>query len=479
MKEEYILPLAFCEHYKKILGEKSELFFEACKKPLRKCIRVNTLKISVEKWKHEMDKQQWKYEEIEWCPEGFFIDRPQEDRIPLGKTLPHALGCMYSQEASSMLPAEILCTSFPEGYQQKKILDLAAAPGSKSTQIASKMRGDGLLLANELSGSRIKGLFSNLERCGVVNSILTHYDGSMLCAKFPEIFDGILLDAPCTGEGTVRKDYDALKNWKPENAVQMASLQKRLIAMAFESLKPGGVLVYSTCTLSEEENEGVIQFLLQSYTNATIVPLDTAFLNAKKSITREGFLRIFPEIYDTEGFFVAKIQKSFSASSPNNVFPQGRNGKFPFVPVLKREIPFLKEYFQNVWGYDFSEALLQKTLWKREKEIWLFPEGAEDIFPYLRCDRIGIPVCTLHDKEIRLRHEYAIAFGSQFLKGFLEVTEKEAYEIYEGKDLQTASFGNLEKREYVSRYEGIPIALGKYNGEKWKNSIPRGNVRRG
>lgn len=434
----------------------------------------------MEEWKKEMDEQNWKYEEIPWCPEGFFIDRPKSDRTPLGKTLPHAMGRIYSQEASSMMPAEILWASLKNGEKTLKILDVASAPGSKSTQLGAKMKGQGLLVTNELSSSRMKGLFSNLERCGIANSILTHYDGVELCNNLPEVFDGILLDAPCTGEGTVRKDYDALKNWKPENAVQMASLQKRLIFSAFEALKPGGTLVYSTCTLAEEENEGVIRFLKESFPNAEISPLNNTFLGAEKACTKEGFLRIWPHIFDTEGFFVARITKQIS---PLRVDPKGRLKKipknFPFTPVLRREMSGIEAYFQNQWGIPGAEIWENGTLWRRDKEIWLFPKGAEEIFVPLRCDRIGIPLCTIHEKEIRLRHEAAIAFGALFTSGMLEISEVDAEKVYGGKDLEWETEKFLEKREYLCFSAGTPVALGKYDGEKWKNGIPRGNVRKG
>ncbi|STV39764.1 ribosomal RNA small subunit methyltransferase F [Klebsiella pneumoniae subsp. ozaenae] len=150
----------------------------------------------------------WQLAPVPWCAEGFWIEREDDDALPLGSTAEHLSGLFYIQEASSMLPVAAL---FADNRQPERVMDVAAAPGSKTTQIAARMGNAGGILANEFSASRVKVLHANISRCGISNVALTHFDGRVFGAALPETFDAILLDAPCSGEGVVRKDADALK----------------------------------------------------------------------------------------------------------------------------------------------------------------------------------------------------------------------------------------------------------------------------
>ncbi len=198
------------------------------------------------------------------------------------------------------------------------------------------MNNRGAILANEFSASRVKVLHANISRCGIHNVALTHFDGRVFGAALPEAFDAILLDAPCSGEGVVRKDPDALKNWSVESNLEIAATQRELIDSAFHALRPGGTLVYSTCTLNRDENEDVCLWLKQRYADAVeFLPLDTLFDSASHAATPEGFLHVFPQIYDCEGFFVARLRKT-RAVDPLPA-PKFKVGNFPFTPVKGRE----------------------------------------------------------------------------------------------------------------------------------------------
>jgi NOL1/NOP2/sun family putative RNA methylase len=278
-------------YHKELLGDEFPLFQEWVEKPLRKSVRVNTIRTSIAGFKEELDRMGAK--PIPWCAEGFWVD----DK-PWGATIPYLLGYYYIQEAASMIPAEAL------GLEAADVaLDVAAAPGSKASQMAPRCR---TLVANEPSADRRKVLFSNLNRCGVMNGIITGYDGT----RFPRVkFDKILVDAPCSNMGTARKDGEILKEWTPRMAAGMAPLQKRLLRTAFSLLKPDGKLVYSTCTTAVEENEEVVLDLLKDG-SARIEKIDL------KVKSRPGLLegtkdcmRIYPWDNDTEFFFVAKISK--------------------------------------------------------------------------------------------------------------------------------------------------------------------------
>lgn len=277
---------------------------------LRRSIRTNTLKISIDNLKKRLEKN-WALEQIPWCKEGFYIEHKKKERRDIGNLIEHSLGYFYTQEAASMIPPIVL-----EPEENEVILDMAASPGSKTTQIAAYMKNKGLLIANDYTTERMKPLSINIQRCGITNCIITLMQGQWF--KNLE-FDKILLDAPCSGTGTIRKSLKTIGIWNPYMVKRLAGTQKQLIETAFNILKPKGTLVYSTCSLEPEENEAVIDFLINKHENAKIEPIKLEgikrsepileFEKQKYSQEVKKCLRIWPQDNDTEGFFVAKIKR--------------------------------------------------------------------------------------------------------------------------------------------------------------------------
>ena len=311
----------FIERYEKLTDFKE--FKKYSLSFLRRSIRVNTLKISVNELKKRLEKI-WSLEQIPWCKEGFYIEHIKKERRDIGNLIEHSLGYFYTQEAASMIPPIVL-----EPKENDIVLDMAASPGSKTTQIAALMNNKGILIANDYTTERMKPLSLNIQRCGITNCIITLMQGQWF-KNFK--FDKILLDAPCSGTGTIRKSLKTLRIWNPYMVKRLAGTQKQLIEAAFKNLKENGILVYSTCSLEPEENEAVIDFLINKYENAKIEPIKLS--NAQKSeisgtnsvgIKRsepilefekqkyseevKKCLRIWPQDNDSEGFFVAKIKK--------------------------------------------------------------------------------------------------------------------------------------------------------------------------
>ncbi len=291
----------FLERYKELT--EIDKFLEYSLKPLRKSVRVNTLKTSVREIKKRL-----KLEQIPWCQEGFWIQGEAIGNLP-----EHFLGYIYLQEAASMIPPEVL-----QPEEQDSILDLCASPGSKTTQTAAKMKNNGLIIANDNQISRLKPLQINLQRCGVTNAVITLMEGRWF-KNYPKKFDRIMVDAPCSGIGTIRKSLKTIEWWNPNFVKQMAGLQKQLLETAFNLLKEDGTLVYSTCTLEPEENEGVIHNLLSNYENAKLEKINLEIKKSEPVLEFEGqkysseikkCLRIWPQDNDTEGFFIAKVRKS-------------------------------------------------------------------------------------------------------------------------------------------------------------------------
>lgn len=442
-------------------------FIAACQRPLRRSIRVNTLKISVEDFLALVAPYSWQLTPVPWCAEGFWIERDDENAVPLGSTAEHLSGLFYIQEASSMLPVAAL---FADGNSPERVMDVAAAPGSKTTQIAARMGNRGAILANEFSASRVKVLHANISRCGIHNVALTHFDGRVFGAALPEAFDAILLDAPCSGEGVVRKDPDALKNWSVESNIEIAATQRELIESAFHALRPGGTLVYSTCTLNRDENEDVCLSLKAQYPDAVeFLPLNDLFASAQEAITPEGFLHVFPQIYDCEGFFVARLRKT-QAVAPLPA-PKFKVGNFPFAPLKGRDAAQLVAAAEKI-GLVWDESL---HLWIRDKEVWLFPAEIEPLIGKVRFSRIGIRLAEVHNKGYRWQHEAVIALAGH--ENTFALTHQEAEEWYRGRDVYPDSTPSGD--EVIVTYQGYPLGLAKKVGSRLKNSYPRELVRDG
>lgn len=302
----------FVKRIEEMLGKnETQIFLEWIRKPLLPSIRVNTLKISEEELQKRLEKK-WKIVKVF---ENAFVIKSNLLPGEIGKSLEHQLGYYYVQELASMMPPLVL-----EPTKQDIVLDLCAAPGSKTTEIAALMENQGTIIANDIRLDRIIALNSNLERCGVTNTIVTKMNGITLCKKLAKsgfFFDKILVDAPCSGEGTIRSSPEILKMWNINMIKGLASLQKKLVAAAIECLKPNGILIYSTCTHAPEENELVVDFILKNF-NVKLEKIKlllktrvgiTEWQGQKLNPELKKCVRIWPQDNDTEGFFVAKLRK--------------------------------------------------------------------------------------------------------------------------------------------------------------------------
>lgn len=464
------LPPAFLDATRAIMPDHLSMddFIAACQRPLRRSLRVNTLKISVADFLARVKDYDWRLEPIPWCSEGFWIERDDE-ALRLGSAAEHLSGLFYIQEASSMLPVSAL---FAHHETPQRVLDVAAAPGSKTTQLAALMGNRGGIVANEYSASRVKVLHANISRCGIKNVALTHFDGRVFGAALPESFDAILLDAPCSGEGVVRKDPDAMSNWSAESVASIAATQRELIDSAFHALAPGGVMVYSTCTLNAQENQQVINALLATYGDAvSIEPLGELFPGADKALTTEGFLHVFPQIYDSEGFFVARLRKNHTV--PRLAKPGYQVGKFPFTPLSAKETTQIAQA-AAISGLTWDET---SKLWVRDKEIWLFPAELEALIGKVRFSRIGLKLAERFPKGFRWQHEAVIALAAGDSKHTFELDAELAQEWFHGRDLYPQQ--PPQNDECIVTYQQQPLGIAKRIGSRIKNNLPRELVRDG
>jgi len=321
------IPSGLKERYERLLGHEVGPFLEALFSPLKPSIRINTLKGALGKIQNRLENKGLKLTHIPWCPWGYWIENLEEESS-LGNSLEHFLGEIYVQEASSMIPVEAADIT-----PQMRVLDMAAAPGSKTTHAAQRMENRGVIVANDVSIHRIKALTYNLDRMGVINTIVTTMDGRRFGRLLPHYFHLSLVDAPCSAEGTVRKSFRAWNNWRPTVYKKLAETQKALLISAFKATTPGGTIIYSTCTFAPEENEGVVSHLLDHYPchlEAIQLPgLDThpglPFWETERYNPQvEKAVRIYPHRNEVGGFFVAKIKKEeapWTGSKTNPSYP--------------------------------------------------------------------------------------------------------------------------------------------------------------
>lgn len=276
------LPQEFLARMEALLGGDYPAFLQSYEEPRRYGLRVNTLKISVEEFQRIAP---FHLTPIPWIDNGFFYEK--EDAVSRHPF--YYAGLYYLQEPSAMTPAHILPISPGE-----RVLDLCAAPGGKATALAAKLQGQGLLVANDISASRAKALLKNLELFGVTNALVTNTTPNLLAAHFPEVFDKILVDAPCSGEGMFRKDAASAAAWSLKKVTDCAKAQKEIVSCAVSMLRPGGMLLYSTCTFSPEEDEQVIAYLLENHPEMELVkiPMAEGFAHGRNDVLSEDWHRL-------------------------------------------------------------------------------------------------------------------------------------------------------------------------------------------
>jgi NOL1/NOP2/sun family putative RNA methylase len=300
------LPQAYIRRMRAQLGTGADAYFSTLEQPPSRGLRLHPTKLTI-------------------TPLSDFIGElgapvPWE---PLGRYLPlagtagahplHEAGAYYLQEPSAMLPARVLNVQPGE-----TVLDLCAAPGGKSTQLAASMAGQGTLVCNEIVPSRAKILSRNLERMGVPNALAVSADPQRLAEVWPSLFDAILVDAPCSGEGMFRRHPETRLEWSADSPAHCAARQRKILESALAMLKPGGRLCYSTCTFSREENEDVIDALLWAHSELSPGQFSAPVENGRMLASHAGCLRLYPHEIQGEGHFTALLRKAEQCEEPPN-----------------------------------------------------------------------------------------------------------------------------------------------------------------
>lgn len=457
------LPYKFEERMRAMLDNEYEDFLRAFEnEPIHSGIRVNSLRPNA----HEAVKNAFgTLENIPWCTDGFYADKSKiSGNHPL-----HLAGLIYFQEPSAMCAASAL--PIKEG---DFVLDLCAAPGGKSTQAGAKLNNTGLLVANEIVRSRAEILASNVERMGLTNTVVTNESPDRLAEKYPEFFDKIIVDAPCSGEGMFRKEPQAVTEWSMEHTISCGERQKNILSSALIMLKPGGMLVYSTCTFAPEENEKIAVWLVEQGMELVDMP-ELEMLTPGRTewsgtdIDMSRTRRIFPHKDKGEGHFAALFKKN--ESSPLNVEKtekkrknKGKSKKIEDKSALKAAVGFYREFESKVMNVklDGEPALFGDRL-------YLKPEGIEiDNVKVLRC---GLELGTIKKKRFEPSHALALALNKTELKSCIDlaVDDERLMKYLSGEVIPCELNGWC-----AVCVEGYGIGWGKCSGGQMKNHYPKG-----
>ncbi len=424
-----MLPEQFLCRMEKLLGEEYESFLESYSQPRFQSLRINHLKDGKESVREKAD---FFGEEVPWALGGYYY---KEESHP-GKHPFHEAGVYYIQEASAMAPACAL-----GALPGERILDLCAAPGGKSTQIADALGGQGLLICNEIHPQRAKILSENVERMGIGNALVLNHEPAYLAERFPEAFDRILVDAPCSGEGMFRKNEEAAGQWSADNVDMCAARQREIMEYAAGMLKKGGVMVYSTCTFAPEENEENVNWFLKEHPEFFL----------------EESMRLWPHKVKGEGHFLARFTKDGNSKGETAVFGVERGIKEKDCKEwLAFKAKYLKRDFQGIYVMFGGQ-------------LYLVP-GECPSLKGLKALRAGLHLGTV--KKDRFEPSHALAL---FLKPEEAVFSYNLSLEQDGKYLKGETFAaEGEKGWYLICVEGYSLGFGKLSGSIMKNHYPKG-----
>ena len=435
---------------KKLLGNEYENFISAVNAAPVKGFRVNTEKISLE----DFEKiNVFGKEKIPYVENGFYLDLEKAGNHPY-----HHAGMIYIQEPGAMAPAE--CVEIEKDW---KILDMCAAPGGKSTQLKSKLGEDGILVSNEIIPSRCKILTGNIERLGLKNCVTTCMDTSRLAKTFPEAFDLIMVDAPCSGEGMFRKDDTAVEEWSVQNVKACAVRQGEILENAVKCLKDGGYIVYATCTFSLEENEMAVDAFLQNHPEFEILPV-------RREVEENTSDGIFYEGCSCENIRYAR-----------RFYPHRSKGEGQFMAVLHSK----REPYEN-------KKALPKKQEKIDKSVFEF---LDSVLASYDKDKVmlynGNPVCFTADFEVKKgtafscgvtigeicknyvkpHHQFFMAMGHAFKRKIeLSSDSEEIRKYLRGEELEVS----CDNGWAVVTVDGASVGGVKVSGGKAKNHYPKG-----
>ena len=486
-----MFPEAFLDRMSSLLGEEYGAFCEALKQERHQALRLNTLKrdeggrnaaevfgkvIGARGAEHTGCFAHLK--KVPWTENGFYYERQDQP----GRHPYHKAGLYYIQEPSAMAPAQLLAVQPGE-----RVLDLCAAPGGKSTQLAAELKGEGILVCNEIHPARAKALSENVERMGIVNACVTNEPPKRLSELFPDYFDKILVDAPCSGEGMFRKNQAACEEWSLENVKLCGDRQDEILDCAAVMLRPGGRLVYSTCTFAPLENEGSVARFLKRHEEFTILPIDKEGLGLAgcDGIPEWGdgrpelsdTLRLWPHKIQGEGHFAAVLQKAGDSGQESS----GQMGNGAAKRLTEKELPEFMEFCRENLKLPGSEFLVELCAAVGLNGEGKFVQFGTNLYlataemPDMRgvkVMRLGLHLGEIKKDRFEPSHALALALAPDRAA---HIWRFEASHPNVNAYLSGQTFlGEDEKGWYLICVDGFSLGWGKLAGGVMKNHYPKG-----
>ena len=418
----------FIKNMAGLLGDALDAFIAALEDDYAAALRVNPLRRASAEAAREFIAGA-----VPWAKHGYYI---RENTRP-GAGLAHFAGAFYIQEASAMLPAAIL-----DAQPGEKVLDLCAAPGGKSSQIAAALMGEGLLISNEPDTKRAKMLAGNLERLGVKNAVVVNEYPPKLTDKWPGFFDAILVDAPCSGEGMFRREPDSRDEWQSASPEGCARRQAGILDCAAEMLRPGGRMVYSTCTYNREENEDTVAAFLERHPEFTAANFRAEGIGDSDG----GMMKIYPHRVKGDGQFAALLIKA--ADAPVRALS----------PAPQKALSAFMSQFGSIQLPDGKPVIWGENL-------ALMPAGAPPL-EGIKVVSPGLMLAKIIGK--RLEPEHQLAMCCEDAAG-VELNDEQALAFVRGEAVDCDGKGWL-----VARWRGMPLGWGKASGGALKNHVPKG-----
>ncbi|HFI0578624.1 TPA: RsmF rRNA methyltransferase first C-terminal domain-containing protein [Streptococcus suis] len=428
------LPQDFIDKYSHLLGQEAQAFFESFDEPAISGFRTNPLKENQLTFDNPIPAMPWSY----------------YGKVS-GKSPEHVTGLVYSQEPAAQVVGQV---ASPE--KGMKVLDLAAAPGGKSTHLLSYLDNTGLLVSNEISSKRAKILAENIERFGARNVVVTNESADRLAKVFPAYFDMIVLDAPCSGEGMFRKDPDAMQYWSKDYPAQCASLQREILESALTMLAPDGQLIYSTCTWSPEENEEIVTWLLENY---ELELVDIPKINGMaEGIGYPQTARMYPHHFSGEGQFVAKFR--FLGETKQKKLKSGKSN-------LNREQQTLWKEFEQTHLNISLTGLLQVF----GDNLYLLPDGLPDLSK-VKIARNGLHLGTFKKKRFEPSFALGLALHSTEVKHRVDISLEDFPAYVAGQTVAVSK--DLPNGWYQVAVQGNGLGFAKIVSGTLKNAFPKG-----
>ena len=455
------LPIEFEKKMKAFLGDEWDDFLYSYDNNRFQALRFNTLKVQSQEERMRIlkvlgissDKR------VSWANEAYYFD----ENVRPGKHPYHEMGLYYIQEPSAMSAAALLAPK-----PGMRVLDLCAAPGGKSTQLATYLGDSGLLVSNEINTQRSRILSQNIERMGIKNAIVTNEDSFVLASHFPGFFNAIQVDAPCSGEGMFRKLPEAIEQWSMENVAICAARQKEILDNAAVMLKPGGMIVYSTCTFSKEENEDVIEYFLERHPDFTLEEME----------------RFWPHKVDGEGHFVAKLVRrgcvdtDLKADRKTKKNKNSKNRKNETKPALTKEnMKLLSEFLDETISEDMSAWIKNSRLVMFGEQLYRLPDMEVDI-KGLKVQRAGLHIGEFKKQRFEPSHSLALALKLSEAKNVVKLTwdDPQTTGFFNGQSVMLSDEQTAECKKgwALVCVDGYTAGWGKVNGTQVKNHYPKG-----